>query len=115
MNILPVNKVTWFQLPANDMERAWNFYHQAFGWSQEEAYTNKAIWGAINGEITERNEEMQYPRLVIRVDDINHMLEKIKESGGEIVKERTEIPEIGMAFASFVDTEGNIMNIVGDI
>ncbi|USK33425.1 hypothetical protein LIT25_23415 [Bacillus sp. F19] len=97
------------------MERAWNFYHQAFGWSQEEVYTNKAIWGAINGEIAERNEEMQYPRLVIRVDDINHMVEKIKKSGGKIVKERTEIPEIGMVFASFVDTERNIINIVGDL
>jgi hypothetical protein len=33
----------------------------------------------------------------------------------EIVKQRTEIAEIGMVFASFADTEGNIVNIVGDM
>jgi predicted enzyme related to lactoylglutathione lyase len=43
------------------------------------------------------------------------MMEKIRESGGVIVKERTEIPEIRMVFASFKDTEGNIVNIVSDI
>ncbi|WP_028777283.1 VOC family protein [Shimazuella kribbensis] len=115
MNNIPVNKVTWFQLPAEDMERAWNFYHQVFGWSPEEMYVNKTLLGAINGEIAERNEGMQHPRLVIRVDNVNHMMGKIRKSGGEIVKERTEIPEIGMVFASFVDSEGNIINIVGDL
>jgi uncharacterized protein len=115
MSQIPSNKVTWFQLPADQVERAWNFYHQVFGWSQEEMYADKKMTGAINGDIVQRSEEVQQSRIVIRVDDVNRMIQKIKESGGKIVTERTEIPEIGMVYASFTDTEGNIVNIVGDL
>ena len=53
--------------------------------------------------------------MVVRVDDIAAALEKIVASGGKVVLGRTEIPEIGMVFATFEDTEGNLLNIVGDL
>ncbi|WP_268795902.1 MULTISPECIES: hypothetical protein [unclassified Paenibacillus] len=43
------------------------------------------------------------------------MIERILKCVGKIVTQRTEIAEIGMVYASFADTEGNIVNIVGDI
>ncbi|MFX3632235.1 MAG: VOC family protein [Candidatus Pristimantibacillus sp.] len=113
--MIPSNKVTWFQLPTDDEERAWNFYKQVFGWNKEEVYLNKSMVGAINGEIVRRSEELKEPRLVIRVDDVEGMIERILKCGGKIVTQRTEIAEIGMVYASFVDTEGNIVNIVGDM
>lgn len=109
------NRVTWYQLPADDVDRAWNFYGEVFGWDQETAYANEPRLGAINGEIAPRTEQLQVPRVVIRVDDIAAFLEKIAAAGGKIVLGRTEIPEIGMIFATFEDTEGNLLNIVGDL
>ena len=91
------------------------FYNDVFGWSQEAAYANVPQMSAINGEIAPRSAELQHPRIVIRVDDIDRMIDKIEEVGGEVVVGRTEIPEIGMVYASFTDTEGNVVNIVGDL
>ncbi|RAV09921.1 hypothetical protein DQG23_38735 [Paenibacillus contaminans] len=71
--------------------------------------------GAKHGEIARRSGELKEPRLVIRVDDVEGMIERIMQSGGKIIKQRTEIAEIGMVYASFEDTEGNIVNIVGDM
>ncbi|WP_433616396.1 VOC family protein [Paenibacillus cellulositrophicus] len=113
--MIPSNKVTWFQLPADDEQRAWYFYGQIFGWSQEEVYANKTTTGAINGEIVRRSGELKEPRLVIRVDDVDGMIERIIHFGGKIIRQRTEITEIGMVYASFEDTEGNAVNIVGNI
>lgn len=115
MSNIPSNRVTWFQLPADEVDRAWAFYNKVFGWSQEAGYENVTQFGAINGEIAPRSEELQHPRIVIRVDNINQMIEKIKDAGGKIIVERTEIPDIGMVYASFTDTEGNVVNIVGDL
>ena len=113
--MIPSNHVTWFQLPADDEERAWDFYGQVFGWSTEEVYSNKTMMGAIHGEIVRRSEELNEPRLVIRVNDVDGMIKRVLKCGGKIVKQRTEISEIGMVYASFSDPEGNIINIVGDM
>lgn len=75
----------------------------------------RAMTGAIQGEIVRRSGELKEPLLVIRVDDVDGMIERIMQSGGKIITQRTEIAEIGMAFASFEDTEGNVVNIVGDM
>lgn len=111
----PSNHVTWFQIPADNSQRAWDFYGRVFGWSQEEVYKDEKMTGAINGAIDQRNENLQTPRLVIRVDNITSMMDTIVAAGGEIVVGRTEIPEINMVYAVFKDTEGNLINIVGDL
>ncbi|MER7173428.1 VOC family protein [Streptomyces mesophilus] len=115
MNEIPSNRVTWFQLPAEDVQRAWRFYGEVFGWSREEAYANEVRPGAINGEIAARDKALREPRLVVRVDDIDATIEKITAAGGRLAVGRTEIPEIGMVYASFIDTEENTVNIVGDL
>ncbi|NGN65306.1 hypothetical protein G5C51_15535 [Streptomyces sp. A7024] len=115
MSEIPANRVTWFQLPADDVQRAWRFYGDVFGWRQEDAYANEVRAGAINGEIAARDEALQEPRLVVRVDDIDKTIERITAAGGRLSVGRTEIPEIGMVYASFIDTEQNTVNIVGDL
>ncbi|GAA2600330.1 hypothetical protein GCM10010411_37520 [Actinomadura fulvescens] len=86
-----------------------------FGWRQDTVYTDEPQAGAARGEIVDRDDELRHPRLVIRVDDLDQMIERITSAGGQITVGRTEIPEIGMVYASFVDTEGNALNIVGDL
>jgi predicted enzyme related to lactoylglutathione lyase len=115
MKNIPSNRVTWFQLPANDVERAWGFYNRVFGWSSEDAYENVPQLGAIHGEIAQRNEMLQHPRIIIRVDDVEQALARIEEAGGKVVIGRTDIPDIRMVYASFIDTEDNVVNIVGDM
>lgn len=111
----PSNMVTWFQLPADDAQRAWGFYAEVFGWNPESAYAGATQVGAINGEIAERSEDLRHPRLVIRVDDLDESLRRITEAGGKLLVDPTEIPSIGMVYATFADTEGNSVNVVSDL
>jgi predicted enzyme related to lactoylglutathione lyase len=52
---------------------------------------------------------------VIRVEDLGGVLSEAEAAGGAVVQGPTEIPEIGMVYAVFRDTEGNILNVVGDL
>lgn len=52
---------------------------------------------------------------MIRVEDLDGVLSEAVEAGGAIVRGRTDIPEIGMVFAVFEDTEGNILSVVADL
>jgi uncharacterized protein len=115
MEKIPSNRVTWFQIPADNTERAWQFYGKVFGWNEEETWKNEKLGGAILGTIESRNERLTHPRLVIRVDDVDKALAEIQAAGGKLVEAKTEIPEIKMVYAVFEDTEGNLMNIVGDM
>lgn len=114
MGEIPFNMVTWFQIPADDPARAWRFYGEVFGWNPEEAYADRKRPGAINGAIGERDGEGDSPRLVIRVDDVDAAARAIGKAGGKIISRPREIPGMGMVYAVFSDTEGNVLNIVGD-
>ena len=109
------NLVTWLQIPADDVERAWVFYGRVFGWSAETAYANEPHSGAVYGEIAPRSDDLQAPRPVVRVADIEDTLARIDAAGGSVVTGRTEIPEIAMVYAVFADPEGNRINVVGDL
>lgn len=114
MSETPTNMVTWFQLPADDESRAWEFYSRVFGWTPEGAY-GPPREGAIRGEISKRTEDLAHARLVIRVEDLDGVLSEAVEGGGAVVQGPTDIPEIGMVFAVFKDTEGNVLNVVADL
>jgi uncharacterized protein len=114
MSEIPSNMVTWFQIPADDPDRAWRFYGEVFGWNPEKAYADAKRLGAINGAIGEREREDDTPRLVIRVDDVDAAARAIGKAGGSIISQPSEIPGMGMVYAVFRDTEGNVLNIVGD-
>ncbi len=111
---VPDNKVTWFQLPIDDEERAWKFYNSVFGWTKEAVIKDEKMMGGINGELVSRK-YVSEPRLVIHVPVIDDALEQIKRNGGTIVVDRTDIPQIAMVFATFKDTEGNLVNIVSNV
>ena len=106
--------VTWFQLPAEDEGRAREFYRRVFGWTPEDAYGAPRA-GAVHGEIAKRTEQLVHPRPVVRVDDLDGALARAETAGGTVVQGRTDIPQIGMVFAVFQDTEGNVLNVVADL
>jgi uncharacterized protein len=114
MTAIPSNMVTWFQIPADDPERAWRFYGRVFGWSPEKAYADRKRLGAINGDVAKRQGLLQQPRLVIRVDNVEATARAILAAGGAILEEPSEIPGLGMVYAVFQDPDGNVLNVVGD-
>jgi predicted enzyme related to lactoylglutathione lyase len=121
-----VDKVVHFEIPADDVARAKEFYGSIFEWELQDypemQYTiamtvpvdDKQMPtqpGAINGGMMKRsNTTPSSPVLTIEVQSIDEALKKIEAGGGETVTPRTPIPNMG-AFAYFKDTEGNTLGL----
>ncbi|CAN5809380.1 VOC family protein [soil metagenome] len=121
-----MDKVVHFEIPADDVSRAKEFYGSIFGWQvttmEEMDYTIAMTTpvdektqmptepGGINGGMMKRSADTPSPVLTIGVDSIDGSLKQIEASGGSIVQPRTEIPDMG-AFAYFKDPEGNVLGL----
>lgn len=118
-------RVVHFEIPADDEDRAREFYRQAFGWNMqpmpEMQYTIVSTTesdeqglpkepGAINGGLMKRQEPYKTPVITIDVDDIDSALKKVESLGGATVTPRMEVGAMGFA-AYFTDTEGNLMGL----
>jgi uncharacterized protein len=120
-----MDRVVHFEIPADDIARAKEFYGSTFGWELNDAegmdYTIVRTSpvderqmptepGAINGGMMQRTAETPNPVLTINVDSIDDALKRVEAGGGTSVRPRTEIPGMG-AFAYFKDTEGNVVGL----
>jgi uncharacterized protein len=66
--------------------------------------------GSINGAITIRTEEHEYPIIVVNVTDIDAALERVVAAGGKVVQSKRPVGEMGL-YARVVDTEGNLLGV----
>ena len=120
-----MDKIVHFEIPADDLARARQFYGSTFGWEledmQELDYTivrtvpvdDRQIPtepGAINGGMMKRAPDTPSPVITVQVESINDALKQVEAGGGAIVAPRQEIPGMG-AFAYFKDTEGNTLGL----
>ncbi len=125
-----MEKVQHFEIPADDLARARQFYEGCFGWQTSEfpmpdgstyvglhtGPTNEKNMvqenNFINGGMFKRGESFAptSPVITMVVADINASLEKVKTSGGEVVAEAKEIPGMGR-YAYVKDTEGNTVGL----
>jgi uncharacterized protein len=120
-----MDKVVHFEVPFDDGKRAKSFYKDTFGWEVNEwpefDYTgvrtvavDKKMTpmepGAINGGMYKRDSKMPHPQIFRNVKDIDATLKKVKENGGEVVREKTPIKTMGFV-ANFKDSEGNILGL----
>ncbi|HEV3473502.1 MAG TPA: VOC family protein [Actinomycetota bacterium] len=120
-----MDKIVHFEIPADDVARAKEFYGSIFGWQLEDMQDmNYTIVrtvavdeqqmptepGAINGGMMKRTSDTSSPVITINVDSIDRALGEVEASGGSVVQPRQEIPGMG-AFAYFKDTEGNTMGL----
>ncbi len=116
------NRVMHFELQADDVDRAKKFYEKALGWEIKQ-YMKKEeggmdYWGistgekgtpGINGGLYQRpqdGEKFYLYDCTVQVADIDKVIEAVKANGGQITKEKSEIPHVGW-FAGCKDTEGN--------
>ena len=123
-----MNKVTHFEFPWDDKNRAKSFYETVFGWKSFEweqfGYTSYQTGpidekmqptetGFINGGSSKRDPQMPYPMFYIDVKDIDETLKQIVKKGGSVVRDKTPLGEGGSMgyLAWFKDSEGNILGL----
>jgi predicted enzyme related to lactoylglutathione lyase len=116
-----MERITHFEIPVNDTEKATKFYEAVFGWKfnqwgNEEYYlaeTGPNDKPGINGAIMKRKDPAQPVVNSINVKDINKSIETIQANGGTIVVPKMPIPGMGW-LAYFKDLDGNIHGIMQD-
>jgi predicted enzyme related to lactoylglutathione lyase len=123
------DKVTWFELPADDTARAGAFYEDVFDWglsdmgggslyaqtTPSDDSTIPLDPGAINGDISPRSVGFDKPLIVITVDDIRDKVQRVEEAGGSVAVAPNEIEGMDIIWAIVTDTEGNNIGLLQDI
>lgn len=117
--------VVHFEIPADDEDRARQFYNSVFGWKfqviPEMEYSlattapmndqgEPAEPGSINGGIFRRGDMLRAPVVTIDVENIDAALERIARQGGETVRGMMAVPGSGWN-AYFRDSEGNVVGL----
>jgi predicted enzyme related to lactoylglutathione lyase len=121
-----MRSVVHFEIPADDVARAKEFYRSVFDWQMQdmpemnytvvrttevdESTQMPTTAGSINGGLMSRSTETPAPVLTIDVESVDQALKQVEAAGGRVVRERTEIPGMG-AFAYFTDPEGNTLGL----
>jgi uncharacterized protein len=125
-----MNPVVHFEMPAKDRKRMAEFYSDVFGWKYQMLGEEMGNYvtvstvetdekgrpvnpGAINGGFYPVPDDgiAHVPSIVIAVDDINAAVKRVTESGGKVLGEPVNIPQVGK-YVSFIDTEGNRSSIL---
>ena len=118
-----MSPVVFFEMPANDMNRAKEFYEKVLGWHISPDYENyyfalttlsdenkiPKMVGQINGGIQKKDETIGKLRLMIHVTDLDETLKRSLDEGGRILIPPKKIP--GYYYAVIMDTEGNEINL----
>jgi hypothetical protein len=120
MNKVMKNAISWFEIPALDLERAKKFYGDIFQAEMEDfemgEFKMVCFPGSMSGEGVGGallQNEFYEPRdngVLIYLNaepDIQAVIDRIEPAGGSVQIPRTQIsPEIGY-MSVFTDTEGN--------
>jgi predicted enzyme related to lactoylglutathione lyase len=115
------NRVIHFEIQADDVQRAQDFYKNVLGWEFTQAMT-KEEGGmdyfsirtgqkgepGINGGLYQRPQEKPLHTFdcTVEVEDIEKVADSILKNGGTITMPKSQIPGVGW-FVGALDTEGN--------
>lgn len=122
-----MNRVVHFEIHAEEVERASKFCHAVFGWKiapwgpPEYGYmhleTGNASEPGIDGGIWKGHgptppvgSRLNAFNCSIEVANIDETLADVKDAGGAIVREKSQIPGVGW-LAMCSDTEGNTFGV----
>lgn len=116
------NAISWFEIPATDLDRAQKFYEAIFGITLDAIDTPNIKMrmfplddpmNGIGGSIVDSNgfhkpSATDGPLIYLNGNpDVQNVLDKVENAGGKIVVPKTEIsPDYGF-MGVFLDTEGN--------
>jgi uncharacterized protein len=115
------NAISWFEIPANDLDRATKFYEAIFGISltamdmpniKMRMFPLENMMG-IGGAIVDsggfhKPSSTDGPLIYLNGNpDVQNVLDKVQAAGGSVMVPKTEIsPDYGF-MAVIIDTEGN--------
>ncbi len=120
-----MGKVVHFEIPADDLPRAKKFYGTVFGWKASDVPEMEYVMlgttesdengmpkqpGAINGGMMKRQDPLRHPVVTIDVENIDDALASVKKNGGQVVREKLAIGDMGFT-AYFRDSEGNVIGL----
>ena len=116
------NAISWFEVPATNLERAQKFYETIFGISlipmelpniKMRMFPIDDMMTGIGGAIVDsggfhKPSATDGPLLYLNANpDVQNVLDKVEAAGGSVLVPKTEIsPEYGY-MAVLIDTEGN--------
>jgi len=110
----PAASIVWFEIPANNLERARKFYGALFGWKIEAFPGMPDYWHIDTGGADDTPDGGMLPRKhstqpitnYVNVESVARAAAKVEKLGGKIMKPRTAVPQMGY-FVICRDTEGN--------
>ena len=106
--------IVWFEIPADNVERAKAFYADLFGWKIEKFPGPMEYWhidtGGANdtpdGGLMKRQQAQQGITNYIGVPSVDQFMAKVQKLGGKVCMPKTAVPQMGY-FAVCQDTENN--------
>jgi predicted enzyme related to lactoylglutathione lyase len=113
-----MSRVTHFELPADNPDRAIRFYSDVFGWNFQKWEGPMEYWmietgkegAGIDGGLMRRETPESALTSVIEVDSIDESIKRIEQKGGTIVVPKSSIPSVGHV-AYFHDPERNLLGV----
>ena len=106
--------IVWFDIPADDLQRARSFYNGLFGWKITQFPGMKDYWhidtggadASADGGLMARKHPGHTITNYVFVDSVDKAAAKVEKLGGSICMPKTAVPEMGY-FVICNDTEGN--------
>jgi predicted enzyme related to lactoylglutathione lyase len=106
--------IAWFEIPADNIDRARKFYGALFGWKIEQFPGMPDYWHidtggrdeTPDGGLMKREQPGQPITNYVAVSSVEEAAKKVEKLGGKICKPKTAVPEMGY-FAICTDTENN--------
>ncbi len=107
-------RIVWFEIPADNPERAKSFYGSLFGWKIEAFPGVTDYWhidtgggdDTPDGGLMRRKHPEQPITNYVAVSSVDESASKVEKLGGRICKPKTAVPHMGY-FAICQDTENN--------
>ncbi len=109
-----MSSIVWFEIPADNVERAKSFYGALFGWKIEKMPGSMDYWhidtggsdDTLDGGLMKRQSPQQGITNYISVPSVDEFMAKVKKLGGKVCMPKTAVPQMGY-FAICQDTENN--------
>lgn len=108
------SSIVWFEIPADNVERAKKFYSALFGWRIEKFPGATDYWHidtgggdrTRDGGLMARKHAEQPITNYVAVSSVDESAAKVQKLGGKICVPKTAVPQMGY-FVVCQDTENN--------
>jgi hypothetical protein len=90
------HEVGHFEIPADNVDGLRNFYSSLFGWEFEKGQTQGYYMiknAGISGALAQKENPQQVTTQFVKVESIEDYINKAKQLGARVVKDRQEISE----------------------